>query len=112
MKASDFKVGDIVRIRQWDDMELEFGTDRWGHIRCNQYFTEQMKPVCGLKARILWIGKGGESASCNLEFFGLPKGFHNVFMYSTDMIEPEEKVPVETGKDDMSKLLADLGGLF
>ena len=32
------KVGDKVRIRSWDDMEKEFGTDSWGDIKISNNF--------------------------------------------------------------------------
>lgn len=32
-----YKVGDIVQIRQWDDMVKEFGVNYYGVIRCNNY---------------------------------------------------------------------------
>lgn len=33
----EFKVGDRVRIRQWEDMEKEFGTDLFGDIVMKGY---------------------------------------------------------------------------
>lgn len=37
----NFKVGDKVRIRSWEDMEKEFGVDSDGDIKCN-YFLHQV----------------------------------------------------------------------
>lgn len=36
MDRSNFnpKVGDVVRIRSWEDMEAEFGVDEDGNIPC------------------------------------------------------------------------------
>ena len=42
-----FKVGDRVRIRQWDDMEKEFGLDSGGFIKCNGSFLRSMRVLCG-----------------------------------------------------------------
>ena len=43
-----YKVGDKVRVRQWDDMVKEFGVDKFGHISTKTgYFTKQMKEFCG-----------------------------------------------------------------
>lgn len=42
-----FKVGDRVRIRQWDDMEKEFGLDSGGFIKCNGSFLRSMRGLCG-----------------------------------------------------------------
>lgn len=44
-----YKVGDKVRVRQWDDMAKEFGVDEFGNIdtKTGCYFTKQMKEFCG-----------------------------------------------------------------
>ena len=43
-----YKVGDKVRVRQWDDMVKEFGVDKFGHISTKTgYFTKRMKEFCG-----------------------------------------------------------------
>lgn len=49
-----FKVGDKVRVREWDDMEKEFGLDDYGHIKCMSSFTREMKRFCG---KVLTIEK-------------------------------------------------------
>ncbi len=49
--APKFKVGDIVRVRQWDDMKEEFGIDEYGGITCNKvHFVDGMRKLCGKKA--------------------------------------------------------------
>lgn len=41
-----YKVGDIVQIRQWDDMVKEFGVNYYGTIRCNNCgFVREMKKI-------------------------------------------------------------------
>ena len=51
-----YKVGDIVQIRQWDDMVKEFGVNYYGVIRCNNCgFVREMKKYCGQKLRIAAI---------------------------------------------------------
>lgn len=48
-----FKVGDRVRIRDWDDMEREYGTDFEGDIRIpSQIFSRNMRHLCGRYATI------------------------------------------------------------
>lgn len=49
----EFQVGDIVRIREWDDMEDEFGVDSYGSIRCNGNFIADMRYLCGLESKIV-----------------------------------------------------------
>ena len=42
-----YKVGDKVKVREWDDMVEEFGTDEDGDIDCNLCFVKDMKEYCG-----------------------------------------------------------------
>lgn len=42
-----YNVGDKVTIRQWDDMESEFGLDEYGGIKVPKTFTKFMKKYCG-----------------------------------------------------------------
>lgn len=43
---SRYKVGDKVRVREWDDMAKEFGSDK-RKIFCTCSFIDCMKPICG-----------------------------------------------------------------
>ena len=47
-----YKVGDMVQIRQWEDMEKEFGIKR-GNIDCRFSFVPEMKIFCGKRLRII-----------------------------------------------------------
>lgn len=44
-----YKVGDKVRVRQWDDMVKEFGVDKFGNIKTKTgaHFLTRMKEFCG-----------------------------------------------------------------
>lgn len=42
-----YRVGDKVRVRQWDDMVKEFGYDGVDIYIDNYYFVEEMKQYCG-----------------------------------------------------------------
>lgn len=55
MLLSDISVGDIVRIRQWDDMAAEFGIDAWGDINCMHSFVPAMKYYCGLEGEVVSV---------------------------------------------------------
>ena len=46
-RYTDFKKGDIVRIRSWEDMENEFGVEDYGAIMCKFHFIPQMRKYCG-----------------------------------------------------------------
>lgn len=77
-----FKVGELVRIRQWDDMAKEFGTTGSGSVACKFCFAEGMKPLCGKYAEIVSL----DDSSVKLKFFNCD-GLSTFWSYSTDMIE-------------------------
>lgn len=39
--------GELVRVRLWDDMKNEFGTDYDGDINCRICFSSGMRKFCG-----------------------------------------------------------------
>lgn len=78
-----FKVGELVRIRQWDDMEKEFGIDKDGHIKCGCCFTDGMAPLCGKYAEIERLKRSG---FVDLKLFNCD-GLTTGWSYSIDMIE-------------------------
>ena len=78
-----FKVGELVRIRQWDDMVKEFGTTLDDSVDCKCYFTDVMKPLCGKYAEIVSLDKDGR---VGLKFFNCDD-LDTSWGYSTDMIE-------------------------
>lgn len=81
-----FKVGELVRIRQWNDMEEEFGINREGTILTLHGFVVNMKPLCGKYAEIVGLGENGE---VSLRFFNC-KGLEDLtefYLFDTDMIE-------------------------
>ena len=50
MRDSEIKIGDVVKIRQWDDMVSEFGINTLGNIPIPHKitdFTSNMKRYCG-----------------------------------------------------------------
>lgn len=56
MKAEDLVIGKRYRIRQWEDMESEFGTYFNGDL--NNGFSKGMRPLCGKTATLnIVIGK-------------------------------------------------------
>ena len=81
-----FKVGELVRIRQWDDMEKEFGLTMLGSIRCRCCFADGMKPLCGKYAEIKDLLVDG---IVHLRFFNCDDSVEN-WNYSIDMIEKVE----------------------
>lgn len=81
-----FKVGELVRIRQWDDMKKEFGLTMLGSISCRCCFADGMKPLCGKYAEIKDFLLDG---IVHLRFFNCDDSVEN-WSYSIDMIEKVE----------------------
>lgn len=95
MAKYKFKVGDRVRIRQWDDMEKEFGLNSCGSINCKYGFTVSMKKLCGQEATI------GEIIDNRVYLTAVDEpGLDSYWSFSTDMIEPvETEKTVEFDRD-------------
>ena len=92
-----FKVGDKVRVREWADMEKEFGLDCSGDIKCRYCFTRSMREYCG---KVFEIKRAGpEYRIDNL-----------VWAFSDDMLEPvcDSKIVITTdGKTTLVRLYED-----
>lgn len=88
--SREFQRGDIVRIRDWADMEREFGIYD-GSIECRFSFTPEMKELCGEQFVISDIGDG--------------RVYGHDFDYSisTDMIE-EVRLYHNDSNDDTSEI--------
>lgn len=81
-----FTVGELVRIRQWNDMEKEFGISSSGSILTLHGFVVNMKPLCGKYAEIVGLG---ENDKVGLKFFNC-KGLEDLtelYLFDTDMLE-------------------------
>jgi len=75
---SKYKIGDVLRIRQWDDMAAEYGEYR-GDIQCEGVFTSGMKYMCGEVFTVAEI-YGGSYLS--------EEGFDRGWNITEDMLEP------------------------
>ena len=66
-----FKVGDRVRVRQWDDMVKEFGLINGYRIpftkTCGITFTGNMKHLCGRTATIIRIDYDTEKVDLDFD---------------------------------------------
>ena len=81
-----FKVGELVRIRQWDDMEKEFGINSLGSILTQEGFLRKMEPLCGKYAEITKLDKENRVL---LKFFNCEglEYLTEFYSFDTDMIE-------------------------
>lgn len=89
MSPDRFAVGDVVRIREWDDMESEFGLRFGVDIKCTHTFVVGMRPSCGELCAIR--AKNGKDVNLTFkdpEIGAKMRGYN----FSTDMIEPVENV--------------------
>ena len=64
----NFKVGDRVVVRDWDDMEKEYGVSKWGDIPKDSQFTSRMKHLCGRTATVTCVEKGFSCKKVNVDF--------------------------------------------
>ena len=102
MRDEDIKEGDILQIRQWDDMANEFGVlNSWipmTHKGTN--FTNPMKSLCG---RVLTVLTKRELS--NEEFrYEFVEGTDGWFICS-DMLEPFKEDEWEFATDEEIKAL-------
>lgn len=58
MQEKDINIGDILLVRQWDDMVREFGTDANGYINTRYGFRPDIKYLCGKQFRVMEILNG------------------------------------------------------
>lgn len=89
-----FKVGDRVRIRDWDDMEREYGTDSNGDIKVpDTLFIRCMRHLCGRYATIRSINR--QDNIIGLENWSDNSGDTDWF-FTKSMLEPAETVRMQT----------------
>ena len=74
------KEGNIVKVRQFDDMAEEFGFTLDGAIDCFKKFTGNMREYCGETIR---INENMEKKFNEYGYF-----YYEGSMFSTDMLEP------------------------
>lgn len=89
MTPDCFSVGDIVRVRDWNDMVKEFGSHEGEDgevVDCELKFVPRMQIACGASARIKYRYGG----RVDLDFYDQDVQ-HAVggYSFSTDMIEPD-----------------------
>ena len=77
------KAGNIVKVRQWDDMAKEFGFTLDCAIDCFKKFTGNMREYCG---ETIKINKNMEKKFNEYGYF-----YYEGCMFSTDMLEPYEE---------------------
>lgn len=92
------KVGDRVRIREWDDMAKEFGIDEDGDIKTECFFTKDMKKHCGEIVTISCVVK---------DAFNIEENLGKVF--TADTISPSTIIITTDWKTTTAKMGEDVG---
>lgn len=96
-RNKDFQVGDVVRIRDYEDMKSEFGTIGISNdIDCASRFIEQMKYLCGFTFYI-----------SNL-FDNIVEGHRTTWTISTDMIELVRRDGEIVQSEELSEYLSQI----
>ena len=80
-----YKSGDKVKIRQWDDMALEFGVDDDGDIQMPVYFIKEMEQFCGKIVTIKSLNVSLDEE----EYYEIMEDTEQAFWFSDDMFEDE-----------------------
>ena len=95
-----YNIGDKVTIRQWDDMESEFGLNESGEIKVPKFFTESMKQYCGQTLPIVRINHYAHSTFDSYYLDG------SSIFFSSPMFEqskPQSIPPSSLSFDDLLK---------
>ena len=107
--GNDYKIGDHVKIKEWDDMAKEYGT-RSSFCRDDELvicvphsFTSNMKNTCGLCAKIIQISLSKtQDVVYELEFYNKkinrPSLYGIGYSYSEEMFT---KITEEEFKEEM-----------
>lgn len=100
----DFNVGDVVRVRQWDDMMSEFGLNLDGDIDCAACFTIGMEYLCG---KVFTISKMrpyiGDRGSKEMAY--VVSGHDFGWTITTDMLELADAKYPEVSADGIEDLI-------
>lgn len=90
--AKKYKPGDRVVIREWDNMEEQFGLKPSGSINCQFTFTTEMAQYCGREFTIKEADSEGR-----VWFLNQPH-----FSFSNDMVIPAGSIdPMEVAIPDV-----------
>ena len=102
MRHDEIHIGDVLRVRQWDDMVNEFGIDRRKKIKSLAGFSEQCKYLCGKQLTVMNIvGVGLET-----RYLAIVDGKDNcTYVFSSDELEPLFDEDWEVANDEEIKLL-------
>ncbi len=96
---SKYKVGDELRIREWDDMVSEFGISSWGTIRCKHSFVKNMRYLCGSEFTVSKI-IGDKYFSVEEIEYTRSGSVYNYWAISEEMLEPRTEEGLYIASDN------------
>lgn len=117
MRDEDIHIGDVLRIRQWEDMVAEYGMttrDEYSYycatqVRKEVIFTKQMKHLCGLNFTVSNV-YDLEVVDDNIKFYRSKENVEGekdfgVWLICAEMLEPFIEEDFEVASDEDVKLL-------
>lgn len=103
MRDEDIHIGDVLRVRQWDNMMREYGIDELGNINTKYVFPKHMQHFCGRRFQVTNLSN---------EVFGkLYAGIifdavkPSEYQFASDELEPLFDEDWEVADDEQIKLL-------
>jgi len=104
MPVEQYKVGDHVRVKDWDEMQSEFGGDEYCIETPGYLFLHAMKHLCGADFHIQKIQRGHDATvfrseeGVELKSDGEPGRF---WLITANMIAPYESDATGEPFDDL-----------
>lgn len=95
----NFKVGDRVVVRDWDDMAAEYGVSKWGDINKDSQFTSSMKHLCGRTATVTCVEAGFSFKKVKVDFDD-KSGSTACWTFNPWMFNPTDIPAPEKGKPE------------
>lgn len=87
--GTEFKIGDRVVVKSWEEMEVEYGVGASGNIACRCSFPKSMRNFCGKEGVIEHIyGRIDDTAKVDIKFNHSDINTEaKKWTFSTDMIK-------------------------
>lgn len=101
VKQEKYEIGDVVLIREWNDMEREYGLNKLGHIEISDgwRFPIERKLWCGKTAPISSLANNNPFFKRNNEYEYNIAEFDPFFVFTPEMIAG--KVVYDESTEDM-----------